>query len=95
MKEFFHIKNYSHFMYSVGSDHVLEVLTNSMWSTMMITGIFFMSFLFLFLGVKVGHSIGTESVETGPVEISFLFSFPESVIFITMFAIIFSKPFTP
>ena len=34
-----------------------------------------MSFLFLFLGVKVGHSIGTESVETGPVEISFLFSF--------------------
>ena len=76
LKELLYMKNYSHLMYSVGSDHVLEVLTNSMWSTMIITGLFFMSFLFLFLSVKVGNSIGTESIENGPVELSFLFSFP-------------------
>lgn len=69
------MKEYSHFMHSVASDHALEILANSMWSTMMITGLFFMSFMFLFLSVKVGHSVGIESVETGPVEFSFLFSF--------------------
>ena len=74
LKEFFYTKGYSHFIHSVASDHVLDVLTNSMWSTMMITGIFFMSILFLFLSFKVGHSIRVESGETGPAEISFLFS---------------------
>lgn len=69
------MKEYSHLIHSVASDHALEILANSMWSTMMITGIFFMSFLFLFLSVKIGQSIGMESVETGPVEFSFLFSF--------------------
>lgn len=58
----------------VSSDRALEFLTNSMWSTMMITGVFFMSFLFVFLSIRVGRSVGIESLETGPIQISFLFS---------------------
>lgn len=61
-------------LHPVPSDRALEVLTNSMWSTMMITGVFFMSFLFVFLSVKVGRSVGVESIEAGPIEISFLLS---------------------
>ena len=41
---------------------------------MMITGTFFISFLIVFLSVKVGRSIGLESTETAPIEVSFLFS---------------------
>lgn len=69
------MSNLPHFLQPVSSDRALDILTNSMWSTMMITGIFFMSFLFVFLSIKVGQSIGIESTETGPIEISFLFSF--------------------
>jgi hypothetical protein len=64
-----------HFLQPVSSDRALDVLTNSMWSTMMITGLFFMSFLFVFLIIKVGQSIGAESIDIGPIEYSFLFSF--------------------
>ena len=63
-------------MRSVASDDSLEIISTSMWSTMMITGIFFVSFLALFLSFKVGHSIGIESVEAGPAELSFIFSLP-------------------
>lgn len=63
-----------HFLQPVSSDRALDVLTNSMWSTMMITGIFFMSFLFVFLSIKVGKSIGAESIDIGPVKLSFIFS---------------------
>lgn len=55
----------------VSSDGALEILANSMWSTMMITGLCFMSFLVVFLTVRVGR---TASSETDPLEISFLFS---------------------
>lgn len=64
-----------HFLQPVYSDRALEVLTSSMWSTMMVTGIIFSLFLFVFLGIRVGRSIGAESTDTGPLEISFLFSF--------------------
>ena len=59
----------------VAYDHALGVLTNSMWSTMMITGVFFVSFLLIFLSFKVFYSIGTASSEKGHVDIAFLFSF--------------------
>lgn len=64
----------THLIHSVPADRSLEVLTNSMWSTMMVTGIFFISFLFVYLGIKVKKSIHIESSDAGPVEISFLFS---------------------
>lgn len=64
-----------HFLQPVASDCALDVLTNSMWSTMMITGIFFIFFLLVFLSIKVGQSIGAESIDIGPIELSFLFSF--------------------
>ena len=64
-----------HVLQPVSSDRALDVLTNSMWSTMMITGLFFMSFLLVFLSIKVGQSISAESIDIGPIEFSFLFSF--------------------
>lgn len=42
---------------------------------MMVTGVIFTSFLFLYLGIKVTKSIDIESSDVGPVEISFLLSF--------------------
>lgn len=64
-----------HFLQPISSDRALEALTNSMWSTMMVTGIIFTLVLFVFLGIRVGRSIVAESTDTGPLEISFLFSF--------------------
>lgn len=67
--------NLTHLIHSVPSDRSLEILTNSMWSTMIVTGIFFTSFLFVYLGIKVTKSIDIESSDAGPIEIAFLFSF--------------------
>lgn len=64
-----------HFLQPVSFDRALEILTNSMWSTMMITGLFFAIFLSLFLIIKVGRSISAESADVGPVEMSFILSF--------------------
>lgn len=63
------------FMRPVASDYTLEVLSSSMWSTMMITGVFFMSFLLIFLSFKVFCSIKLASTKNGPIDISFLLSF--------------------
>lgn len=54
----------------------LEVLANSVWSTMMVTGLFFVGILFVFLSVRVGKSITMESSSLSePVKLTFLLSF--------------------
>lgn len=54
----------------------LEVLANSVWSTMLVTGFFFVGILFVFLSLRVGKSITMESSSLSePVKLTFLLSF--------------------
>lgn len=61
-------------IHPISSENALEVLATSMWSTMVVTGFLFMSCLSVYLSVKVKNSVKSETIDVGPMDLSFIFS---------------------